>query len=239
MSETKFVGSVRLVEACQRPGCPVCVCVVDDSRSYLAALLYEHVTDVDTRRALRAAGGFCSWHTAMLPDLEQSAFGAAIIYADLLRLALRQTEGVDHGPPRRWLAGLRRRSRPAAVAAGYRRRAPCPACVSVAATERGCLDTLVRCFDDLEAAYARSDGLCVPHLFEALEVADDGGRLGGLVARTREKWRQLGGTLDAFVAKHDHRNREAYTEDEVAAPRRAFAVLAGARSGAHARRPPP
>jgi hypothetical protein len=236
MSEKKFIGYFRLVEACETPGCPVCRCVIDESRGYLAALLHEQVTDPDTRRALRASWGFCNWHAGMLPEIEHSIFGAAIIYEDLVRLALERTEGLADGgyPPRRrgWLSALRRRPRPGAVVALYRSRPACPACVSAVQLERRYLDTLVRFVDDgdLHAAYARSDGLCVPHLFAALEVGGDRPEVTTLVDRTREKWRTLGRALGSFVAKHDYRNREPYTHAEVAASTRAFDTLTGARS---------
>jgi uncharacterized protein DUF6062 len=235
MSEAKFIGYLRLVEACRTPGCPVCRCVIDESRHYLAALLYEQVTDPDTRGALRASWGFCGWHAGMLPEIEQSIFGAAIIYDDLVRLALERTEALAGGarPPRRrgWLAVLGGRPRPGDVVARYRARPACPACVSVGETERRALDTLVRLFDDgdLQAAYARSDGLCVPHLFAAVEVGDGRAEVATLVGRTREKWRTLGRTLGSFVAKHDYRNREPYTPAEAAASARAFDTLAGTR----------
>lgn len=96
MGEEKFIGYFRVVEACLEPGCPVCRCVTAESRSYLDALLYEQVTDADTRRAIRASWGFCNWHTWMLVEIEHSLFGAAIIYEDLVTLALRRTERLSH-----------------------------------------------------------------------------------------------------------------------------------------------
>jgi hypothetical protein len=234
MSEAKFVGYFRLVEACRQPGCPVCRRVIDDSRGYLAALLHEHVTDPQTRRALRASWGLCAWHAAMLPDVAPAALGAAIIYEDLLRLVLQRTEGLAYGDRRArrraWLAALRQRPHPGASATRYRRRPACPACVNAAATERRCLDTLLQFIDDgdLQAAYARSEGLCVPHLFGALEVGRDRRALAALVGRTREAWQRLARTLASFLAKHDYRNRQPCTEAEAAASRRALALLAGA-----------
>ena len=38
MAEERFVGYFRLVEACAEPGCPVCWCVIRESRSHLGAL---------------------------------------------------------------------------------------------------------------------------------------------------------------------------------------------------------
>jgi hypothetical protein len=102
--------------------------------------------------------------------------------------------------------------------------------VSVGQTERRALDTLVRLVDDgdLQAAYARSDGLCVPHLFAAVEGGGAPAQVTTLVDRTREKWRALGRTLGSFVTKHDYRNREPYTPAEAAASAGAFDTLAGA-----------
>jgi hypothetical protein len=235
MSEEKFIGYLRLVEACQASGCPVCRCVIQESRSHLAAILREHVTDPDTRRAVRASWGFCGWHTGMLPEIEHAIFGAAIIYEDLLRRALEQTAGLAVGERRprrhRWLSALRLRPRQPGAAELYEGRPPCPACVTAAAAERGYLEALVRFIEDgdLHAAYTRSDGLCVPHLLTAVDVGGPRSGVPALVARTREKWRRLGDELGAFVAKHDYRNREPYTAAEAVASTRAFDTLAGAR----------
>src|SRR5262245_48413444 len=102
----KFVGYVRLVEACGQPGCPVCRCVLHDSRQHLHAILYEQVTDPDTRRRLRASWGFCNWHTWMLLEIQGMRSGAAIIFEDLLgRLAERVAGDAQASPRRRsWLA---------------------------------------------------------------------------------------------------------------------------------------
>jgi hypothetical protein len=223
----KFVGYFRLIEACAGPGCPVCRCLVAESRRYLEALLYEHVTDPDTRRAIRLAWGFCNWHTWMLPEVVGSAFGAAIICEDLVRRVLRRTQTSRRGSrPRGWLAALRRR-RPALLEL-WARRTPCPACADAGATEARYLDTMVTFIDDdaLREAYALSDGLCLPHLILAVERASE--NADRLVARTRATWVRIGRDLAAFVRKHDHRNREPYTEAEAAACARAFEMLAGA-----------
>src|SRR5205085_1663323 len=41
MTEEKFAGYLKLVEACAEPGCPICRCVVAASHRYLDAVLYE------------------------------------------------------------------------------------------------------------------------------------------------------------------------------------------------------
>ncbi len=232
MSEEKFVGYFRLLEACRAPGCPVCRCVADESRAYLDALLYEQVTDVDTRRAIRASWGFCNWHTWMLLEIASSLFGAAIIYEDLVTLVLRRTEDLGRRGARRWLDALTGRRRAPRVLERYRQRAICPACTSAAESETRHLGTLVTFGDDgdLQAAYARSDGVCLPHLLAAVADHDGSPQAVTLVERTREKWTRLGQDIASFVSKHDYRNREPYTEAERASYARAFEMLAGAKS---------
>lgn len=236
MSEERFVGFFRLVEACAHPGCPVCRCVTRDSRSYLDALLYEQVTDPDTRRAIRASWGFCNWHTWMLLEVEHAIFGSALIYEELVKLALSRTERLgeraERPRPRGWLSTLLGGRRRASSVEGYRGRAECPACAAAADTERRYLATVVTFIDDgdLAAAYAQSDGLCVPHLFAVLEHDGDRREARVLVDRTREKWVRLGQEISSFVSKHDYRNHEPYTQAEAASYARAFEMLAGAKS---------
>lgn len=234
MTEEKFIGYFRLIEACDEPGCPVCRCVTRDSRNYLDALLYEQVTDPDTRRVLRASWGFCNWHTWMLLEIEHSIFGSAIIYEDILTRAVSRADNLGDGgrPSRRrsWLSRWIRLSEATPGSRTDRERATCPACTAASDSERRYLQTLLRLSDegDLQAAYARSDGLCLPHLFTLAEEREDGeARL--IIDKTREKWRKLGQELGSFIAKHDYRNRDPYTEEEAASYRRAFEIVAGAR----------
>jgi hypothetical protein len=233
MSEEKFVGYFRLLEACAEPGCPVCWLVIGESRSHLRALLAEQVTDPESRQALRRSWGFCNWHTWMLLEMEQTRFGSAILYEDLLRLALQRVEPSDTQvrPSRRRRLGLGSLLRRATAGERHRGRTACPICGTTSEAERRYLDTLTAHIEDGDvlAAYARSDGLCVPHLFTALEVGRHRPRLRDLVARTREKWARLRGELQSFVAKHDYRNQAPYTESEATATARASALLAGAR----------
>jgi hypothetical protein len=235
MSEGKFIGYFRLIEACAEPGCPVCRCVIQDGHRYLDGLLYEQVTDVDTRQALRASWGFCSWHTWMLLEIPHSIFGSAVIHEDILKRALARTERFGdrarRSRRRRWVARLTGRAERTAARSGFRPPATCAACTTARDNERRYLETLARLGHegDLQAAYARSGGLCAPHLFALLEAHEEhvGARV--LIDETRAKWRKVGQELGSFVAKHDHRNRDPYTAEEAASCSRVFEILAGAR----------
>lgn len=87
----RYLAYFDLIEAFRQPGCPVCRCVGAASWRYLDTLGYERVTDPEIRRRLRASWGLCNWHAWMLADLGGAAFGAAIIYEDLLRAAGHRT----------------------------------------------------------------------------------------------------------------------------------------------------
>jgi hypothetical protein len=210
--------------------------VIRDSRSYLDALLYEQVTDPDTRRAIRASWGFCNWHTWMLLEIEHAIFGSALIYEELVQLALSRTERLgkraERPRARGWLSTLLGGRRRSSSVEGYRGRAECSACATAADTERRYLATLVTLSDDgdLAAAYAQSDGLCVPHIFAVLEHDGERREARLLVDRTRERWARLGREISSFVSKHDYRNHEPYTQAEAASYARAFEMLAGAKS---------
>jgi hypothetical protein len=231
----RFIGFFRLVDACAKPGCPVCRCLVADARQYLGTVLYEHVNDPDTRRRLRASWGFCGWHTWMLRELADPAFGAAIIHEDLLRVLSRrfQRQWRVHSPESSGLLSrlrrfLDRERRPVLVELRDR-RPMCSACQESTSAEGRYLDAALRYADDpqFDRAYARSEGLCVPHLVRALAL-DSTGLAEPLVTRTVQKWEALRKDLRAFIEKHDYRNTVAFTEAEGLSYLRAFEAVAGA-----------
>ncbi len=232
----KFIGFFRLVDACDRPGCPVCRCLVSDARQYLGNLLYEQVTDPETRSHLYASWGFCNRHAWMLRETPDPAFGSSILGEDLLRLASRRLArtSMRRAPAARApLARLRRlwsRRRLPVVVEIYGRRAACPACRETVASEERYLLAAIRFVDDPEfaSAYDRSHGLCVPHALRALAVGAGRPEADHLVDRTLARWTELRRDLAGFIAKHDHRNIRPFTEAEGSSHLRVFETLTGA-----------
>ena len=231
----KFIAFHRLIDACQGAGCPVCRCLLADTRRYLTTVLYEHVTDPDSRARLRASWGFCNWHAEMLPEIGNAAFGAAILSEDLLRVLTRRLERWARRPITRSpslfgrLRALLGRARIPAIVRLHHRRAVCPACAEVADSDRRYVETTLGFVRDpqFEEAYESSQGICVPHALRALELADGGAAGERLLALTLPKWAALRRDLAGFVRKHDHRNREPYTEAESDAYLRAIEALTG------------
>ena len=212
----------------------MCRCLGEDSARHLAALLHEHVTDHETRTALRASRGLCNWHSGMLQSLPGAAFGAAIVAADLLARERGRAEalaragggrGTRLGALRRWLG----RPAPAASTAPRRPRR-CLICEGVQTAERRHLEGLVKLVEDprFPDAFAQGDGLCAPHLALLVEQEGPGAAVERLVAMAGERWRRLEAALERFIAKHDHRARTPATEEEARAWRTALEMLAGA-----------
>jgi hypothetical protein len=232
----KSIGFFRLLDACERPGCPVCRCLVDEARRYLDSLLYEQVTDPETRRRLRASWGFCNWHAWLLREVSDAAFGSAILSEDLLRVA---TERFARGAsqtlktPRGLLGRLRELGRPSrrsALAALYRGRAACPGCRLLGESEQHYLAAALRFVDDpqFDRAYRQSHGLCLPHAVGAVDLGAGSAQARRLVALTLPKWAELRRDLQGFIDKHDHLKRRPFTEAESLASLRALEVVAGA-----------
>ena len=225
-------SEVRLLEACARPGCPVCRCLGEDSARHLATLLHEHVTDHEVRTALRASRGLCNWHAGMLQALPGAAFGAAIVAADLLGRERVRAAGLAAGAGGRAsrLPALRRWLRRPANAAPPSRLRRCLVCDGVQAAERRHLEGLLALLDDprFEDAFAQGDGICAPHLALLADQAPAGAAVERLVELATARWRRLEAALERFIAKHDHRARTPATEEEGRAWRVALEMLAGA-----------
>jgi hypothetical protein len=236
----KFIGYFQIVDACEQPGCPVCRCLDDGSRRDLAAILYEQVTDPETRRRLRDAWGLCNWHTWMLLDAGSVATGAAIVYEDVLRACRRRVARLRDrrvSPFARLLGWLRavaeRVPAPALprLVERYHERARCPVCARLVAAEAHYVATVVDGMEDpsFRRAYGRSAGLCLPHLVRAVERRGGTPGVVPLLEATLEKWEALGRDLQSFVAKNEYRNAEPITADEADSYRRTFEVVAGRR----------
>jgi hypothetical protein len=225
-------GHHRLIAACARPGCPLCGCLRELAIRHLEAVLSEHVTDPVSRARIAKAGGFCAAHAAALRKMPDAALGTAIVYQALLEQACRWLDATARtiGTPARrggWRALVGRARRARAAVRPPRER--CPVCLELAAAERLHVDGLLAGLAEAElgAAYAASDGLCLPHLELALTRAAGGPDAARLVALTREKLRALADDLRRFVDKHDHRAPPRFTEREAAAWRLALSLVAG------------
>lgn len=213
-----------LHEVYAAPGCPVCTWLTRSERRYIDVTLYEHVTDVKWREEVRAARGFCALHTQHVLDVGRSALGVSLVTADIintLRGVLATT--ADSGA----LGRLRSAFGTRGAGAALRPQRPCPICGYLAELAAVYIAALL---DDLASdagaqAYARSTGLCLPHLSLAVERGGPG--LRPLAAHQLLVWERLEAELNEFIRKSDYQYSGEPIDTERDAWRRALLLLGG------------
>ncbi|MCX7706641.1 MAG: DUF6062 family protein [Anaerolineae bacterium] len=215
----------ELLEALQAGGCAICRLARRASDSYLHAVIYEGVTDVKLREALREARGLCYRHAWRLAGTRGAVLGTAIVYRDVINtlakaLETRSGVGARFRLPGRSQPGLARALAPSA---------PCPACALEEDAQHRAAGILARHLDDdaIAAAYLAAGGLCLPHLLVTL------GHAGPQAADTLAEWQarawcRLRDELDELIRKHDYRfAHEPLTPAESVAWQRAVAAAIG------------
>ena len=169
----RHAGEHDLIEAFGQPGCPVCRLSTEAVDAYLTSVCYEQVNDLDLREQLRSAGGFCRAHAERFIQQRLGQLAAAIVYRDVLNTA-RKRLGWPAGPgaaARCWrrcsaarTASVRTVPRLPRLRGRGRSRGPLPRASSATA-----------CATRPSASeYQAGDGLCLPHIDQALQTDDDG-----------------------------------------------------------------
>ncbi len=221
------------LEVLEKPGCPICHMVLEDSRQYLDNLLYERVLDVPTRLEFMESLGFCSWHTWQIPTLPlicSPAVGFSIFASDLLRKFALVAQATFNKDRRKHVWKLSFMKRFQSLFSRMKEKS-CPACVHVAQNESNYLGELTDFIQEEQflSAYRTSGGICLRHFFR-LEQCFSGHANFLLLARLQlDKVQSLRNTLDEFIRKQDHRFRDEITSSEAKAWRIAMEFLAGKR----------
>ncbi len=234
MASNRFaLAEAELLAAFRRPGCPVCRIKADTARRYIAHLLWENVNDLGTRTHLAHSLGFCPEHTWQLFHMAKeglgSELGPTIIYDDLVRRVITglhefaariPAAGRRRSRRASWCEALGAASKPAASRPeGVWPSEPCRPCEFARKSELSNLGWLVEaCAEDhFRARYAASDGLCLNHLRQALELsgASDPSAAGFLIERAVQRLSVLATDLDEYQRKQNwHYHEEATTPDE-------------------------
>lgn len=182
-----------LSDRMRRPNCPVCRIGREQERRFLETLSYERVNEPEFRRELAAARGFCERHGAQLADFGDP-LGNAILQEDLLQMLAADLAFAAEARRPRLLEETPLRGRRGGDGM-LPPRGECPVCRSKAGREQDYLEFLLEHAGDAELAslYARSSGLCRPHL-----------ALAGRLARSSRTWfegfRTIVGLERAIVA---------------------------------------
>ncbi len=85
----------EIVEAIEKPGCPICNILEKEERNTLWDILYERVNDPGVREKFRRSLGLCRHHAWRLYELSRrdpliGEPGPAIIYHDVLETAVER-----------------------------------------------------------------------------------------------------------------------------------------------------
>ena len=138
----------------------------------------------DVRAKLKRSRGFCAEHVEMLHRKPGRALGIALIYRDIIRLLAKLGEKARYEPETSLrVRVLKREQGGLGTAHQMAAEQACPACEIAKDAERLYVGLLTSHLqdDDLYAAYAQGEGLCLPHLLDALEQVTDESRLERLI----------------------------------------------------------
>ena len=129
---TESIYYQELREMLKKPGCPVCHVGRKVAHGQINSLLYDSVTDKDSREKLAKSLGFCNLHSRELLSFPGERLGATIIEWAVLREAQRR---LQRSAPAR-APGIRQRLRgQTAGKASLAPAGPCPGCRNQAELE--------------------------------------------------------------------------------------------------------
>ncbi|WP_448522448.1 DUF6062 family protein [Pseudothermotoga sp.] len=188
--------------------CPICSLVDKALDSTIDSFLYEMVNDVVVRSELRSKG-LCRAHVTRIESylskhMELGSMGLAIIYSDLLDHLTELLENhfdLDRG-------------------------STCFLCDKEKTFESLYLKAFLNSLGELLELYKSSESvLCFDHYAFIFS------RLKNSLRQTFKeiqlsKYRHLIGLLNSFVDKHDYRNKESFTPEELMARKSAGKLIA-------------
>lgn len=176
--------------------CPICNLVDKAVDSVIDSLLYELVNDVEVRSQLRSKM-LCRTHVSRIESylakhMELGSMGLAIIYADLLD-QLAKFDGV------------------------MTHRFECFLCEKEKAFESLYTQAFLKNLGSLMNVYSASESiLCFDHYALVLSKLENSLRKSFKEIQLM-KYKRLLQLLDSFIKKHDYRNSESFTPEEIMA----------------------
>lgn len=239
------LARLHLDDAVRQPGCPVCWLRERWVGDYMHQVLTDYVVDGHTQKALSNSRGWCSVHAWELQAACQREWNdgnkIAMLYENaslnVQALLRKYLDGMPQEAPQdakaqpkgigAALRGLRRPRVAAGLLEKLRPIQKCPVCAMIERKEKLLLYSLMlnqTAYADLE----RSDGLCLPHLLAALQVAANENIARRLVWQVHQRLTTLHTHLDEYIEKHRwQEDRALRTPSEEASWLRMVAFFAG------------
>jgi hypothetical protein len=239
--------AIELKQALQESGCPICRLRSTAESRYIRSLLRESINDSITRGHIISSLGYCPEHVWQTGLLEAEHYGVplgnVIVYNHLadvvqtrLKVYARRVQTWRQSAWKRWMSWLlpRRFSFPKPEELQPKTR--CRVCQNGEQSERANLHWLMEGLSEKQNyhdLYAASDGICLPHLRLALEMADSRHAAAAefLAESTIRRLSILRHNLVEFERKNtwDYRDEEQ-SKDERDAWLRALAFFGGSVS---------
>jgi hypothetical protein len=216
------LGDIRLADLVAAAGCPICAARDEATSRFIDAILWESVNDVEFRRELDAARGFCEAHSRALLNADRAqsggSLGAAILYHAIL--AIRTSElAVAMGT-----SGRTRRRRAEAAAAP----AACPVCRIGRDAEAGTIRRLRQLSGDPPWAHVLATAdVCLAHIAALLRDGPATNQWRDLERRQLDRLRSIVTRLEGFVFHSGHDRRDQMTDAERRAVEEAASLLGG------------
>jgi hypothetical protein len=226
---------IELKQALQESGCPLCWIGRNAAARYINHLLWESVNDGETRQHFIAGLGYCPEHTRILATRETQEYGDAlgvnILYENLVSAITGRLDTLNL--PKETALKKRKRS----IRLSHRATdhlgssSTCRVCQSADSSmqyaRKVLLEELESAPDDWRSRYISSGGLCLSHLMQCLDTADQFPASASFLheeALSRLKGWQEG--LQGYIQKHSWDLRQVpLTENERQAWREVLAFF--------------
>jgi ribosome biogenesis GTPase A len=212
--------------------CPICAEQADALFTFFARWQYALATDPATRARFAGAGGFCPAHTWQFQQIAspQTLTTAYVVLVEAAAVALAGgstgRRSADVGPSRSEVAAVQ--------PAGVRPRvsATCAACDLLRSTAASRIEELLRglASDAGRERYSATDGLCLPHLDQAMASSSGDALREFLVRHQAGRLEELSEDMHAYSLKRDAVRRGLIDDREEGAWRRALVGLVGERA---------
>lgn len=219
-SSLSRIGRAKLANL--RSGtCPICAAQTQVVFDFFAHWQNRLASDVAAQRAFAAERGFCAVHTWQFQDMA-SPRGMSAGYAPVIEATIVELQRTLNQP----LENVSERIETLLPSVST-----CPACKVLQAAEADHIAQLLAQLTTREArdSYARTAGLCLPHLRATLASGPDNAVAVFLIQEQVRHLEEIAEDMRSFTLKRDAIRRGLVNDEEEHAWRRALVQLVGER----------
>jgi len=194
----------NLVDAFKEEGCPLCYLIKKSVHQSMDTFLYENVNDPGMRKDIRSTFGFCNKHAWQLRQ-SGDGFGLSLIYQDLIGIFLEKIVAIDGNVVTE--KTIKKILNTADIRRFKKIDYNCDFCKKEKETEGHYVREFLENFHEpeLQVVFETSFGLCLPHMFMAIDKSKDVQISRAILKTESGKFKKLSEELKEFDRKHDYR----------------------------------